>query len=77
MWIAHAPTGLYPAILGKSPLPKLGKNDGLKIKIGKIFNDIEHNKLTMGVKFILKIKFRLFYAKHKCLSIVLIRVSHK
>ena len=27
--------GLYPAILGKGPWPKLGKNDQLNIKIGK------------------------------------------
>ena len=27
--------GLYPAILGKDPWPKLGKNDRLIVKIGK------------------------------------------
>ena len=27
--------GLFPAILGKDPWPKLGKNDQLNIKIGR------------------------------------------
>ena len=27
--------GLFPAILGKGPWPKLGKNDRLNIKIGR------------------------------------------
>ena len=35
--------GLFPATLGKGPLPKLGKNYRLNIKLGEI-NDIEHNK---------------------------------
>ena len=34
--------GLYPAILGKGALPKLGKNYQLNVKIGKN-NDIKHN----------------------------------
>ena len=36
-------TGLFPAILGKGPCPRLGKNDQLNSKVGK-FDDIEHNK---------------------------------
>ena len=28
-------TGLFPAIFGKGPWPKLGKNDRLNIKIGR------------------------------------------
>ena len=36
--------GLFPAIWGKGPWPKLGKNDiHLTLKLGEI-NDIEHNK---------------------------------
>ena len=35
-------TGLFPAILGKGPWPKLGKNDQLNIM--PEINDIEHNK---------------------------------
>ena len=37
------PAGLFPAILGKGPWPKLGKMIDLKSKLGEI-NDIEHNK---------------------------------
>ena len=36
-------TGLFPAILGIGPWPKLGKNEDLTSKLGEI-NDIEHNK---------------------------------
>ena len=31
----HAASGLFPAILGKGPWPKLGKNDQLNSKIGR------------------------------------------
>ena len=33
-YLAICKTGLFPAILGKGPWPKLGKNDRLNIKIG-------------------------------------------
>ena len=33
-YTVHMP-GLFPAILGKGPWPKLGKNDRLNIKIGR------------------------------------------
>ena len=74
-------TGLFPAIFGKGPLPKLGKIIDLTSKLGEI-NDTEHNK---GSKIYPQIStyFRLYYAKHtlkhKCLSIILIWVivSHK
>ena len=35
--------GIFPAILGKGPWPKLGKSDELTAKLGEI-NNIEHNK---------------------------------
>ena len=67
--------GLFPAILGKSPWPKLGKND-------REINDIEHNK---GSKIYPQnqVNFDCIMSsiplKHKCLSIILIWVivSHK
>ena len=36
-------SGPFPAILGKGPWPKLGKNIDLTSKLGEI-NDIEHYK---------------------------------
>ena len=73
-------TGLFLAILGKGPWPKLGKNDQLNSKLGEI--NIEHNK---GIKIypqnqvILDCVMPTIRLKHKCLSIILIWVivSHK
>ena len=42
IWIHTAITGLFPAILGKGPWPKLGKTVQINSQLGEI-NDIEHN----------------------------------
>ena len=61
-------SGLFSAILGKDPKPKLGKKD----RLGEI-NDIEHNK---GSKIYPQNQVILDYImpsiplKHKCLSII-------
>ena len=73
--------GLFPAILGKDPWPKVGKNDRLNTKLGKI-NDIELNKgskIYSQNKVILDCIIPSIPLKHKCLSIILIWVivSHK
>ena len=70
--------GLYPAISGKGPWPKLGKNYQLNIKIGKN-NDIKHNNGSKIHPQNQVLFFRLSNAKHKCLIIILIWVivSHK
>ena len=53
--------GLFPAILGKGPWPKLGKMINLTSKMGEI-NGKEHNK---GRNISSKSSyFRLYYAKH-------------
>ena len=80
--LEHNP-GLFPAILGKGPWPKLGKNDGLKVKIGRNYgNKIEHDKgskIYPQNQVILDCIMPSIPLKHKCLSIILIWdiVSHK
>ena len=70
---------LYPAILGKGPWPKLGKNDPLtcSIKLGEI-NDIG-SKIYPQNQVILDCIMPSIPLKHKSLNIVLIWViaSHK
>ena len=73
--------GLFPAILGKGPWPKLGKNDRLNSKLGEI-NDIEHNKgskIYPQNQVILDFIMPNIPLKHNFLSIILIWViaSHK
>ena len=73
--------GLFPAMLGKGPWPKLEKNDQLTSKLGEI-NDIEHNKgskIYPQNQVILDCIMSSIPLKHKCLSIILIWVivSHK
>ena len=66
--------GLFPAILGKRPLAKIGKN--LKSKLGEI-NDIEHNKgskIYPQNQVILDCIMPSIPLKHMCLSIILIWV---
>ena len=61
---------LFPAILGKGPSPKLGKNDRLNSKIGEI-NDIEHNKgskIYPQNQVILDCIMPTIPLKYKCLS---------
>ena len=69
-------SGLFPAILGKGPLQKLGKNDRLNIKLVKI-NDTEHNKdskIYPQNQVILDCIMSSIPLKHKCFSIILIWV---
>ena len=68
--------GLFQAVLGKGPWPKLGKNDQLKSKIGRN-NDIDHNKRSKIYpqnQVILDYIMPTIPLKHKCLSIILIWV---
>ena len=79
--VSASKTGLFPAILGKGPWPKLGKNDRLNIKIGKI-NGLEHNKgskIYPQTQVILDCIMPSIPLKHKCFSTILIWVivSHK
>ena len=74
-------SGLFRAILGKGPWPKLGKMSDLTTKLGEI-NDIEHNKgskICPQNQVILDCIMPTIPLKHKCLSIILIWVivSHK
>ena len=74
-------SGLFPAILGKGPWPKLGKMTDLTSKLGEI-HDIEHNKgskIYPQNQVILDCIMPIIPLRHKCLSIILIRVivSHK
>ena len=70
-------SGLFPAIWGKGPWPKLEKkNDRLNSKLGEI-NDIEHNKgrkIFPQNQVILYCILPTIAFKHKCLSIILIWV---
>ena len=73
--------GLFPAIFGKGPWPKLGKMIDLTSKLGEI-NDIEHNKdskIFPQNPVILNCIMSSIPLKHKCLSIILtwVIVSHK
>ena len=63
--------GLFPAILGKGPWPKLGK----MINLTEI-NDIEYkgNKIYPQNQVILDRIMPSIPLKHKCLSIILIWV---
>ena len=65
----------YSRNLGKGPWPKLGKNDGLNIKLVEI-NDIEHNKgskIYPQNQVILDCIMPSIPLKHKCFkSIILI-----
>ena len=74
-------SGLFPAILGKGPWPKLGKNIDLTSKLGEI-NNIEHNKgskIYPQNQVILDCTMSSIPHKHKCFSIILkwVIVSHK
>ena len=74
-------TGLFPAILGKSPSPKLGKMVDKTSKLGEI-NDIEHSKgskIYPQNQVILYCMMPTIPLKHKCLSIILIWIifTHK
>ena len=74
-------SGLFPAILGKGPWPKLGKMIDLTSKLGEI-NDTEHNKdskIYPQNQVILNCIMPSIPLKHMCLSIILIWfiVSHK
>ena len=69
-------SGLFPAILGKGPGPKLEKMIDLTAKLGEI-NDIEHNKSSNPYpenQVILDCIMPSIPLKHKCLSIILIWV---
>ena len=73
--------GLFPAILGEGPWPKLGKIINLTSKLGEI-NDIEHNKCSKIYpqnQVILDCTMSSIPLKHKCLSSILMLVidSHK
>ena len=73
--------GLFPAILGKGPWPKLGKMINFTSKLGEM-NNIEYNKgskIYPGKQVILDCIMPSIPVKHKCLSIILIWVivSHK
>ena len=73
--------GLFLAILGKGPWPKLGKMMDLTSKLGEI-NDKEHNKgskIYLQNQVILDCIMPSIPLKHKYLSIILIWVivSHK
>ena len=74
-------SGLFPAILGKGPWPKLGKIIDLTAKLVEI-NNIEHNKRSKIYpqnQIILDCIKPIILLKHKCLSSILIWVivSHK
>ena len=74
-------SGLFPAILGNGPWPKLGKMIDLKAKLREI-KGIEHNKgskIYPQNQVILDCIMPTIPLKHKCLSIILIWVivSHK
>ena len=80
LYLAIAPTspdvlaGLFPAILGKGPWPKLGKMINLTSKLGEI-NEIEHNKgskIYPQNQVILDSVMPSIPLMHKCLSIILI-----
>ena len=66
--------GLFPAILGKSPWPKFGKNYPLNIKLGEI-NNKEHNKgskiFPQNQVILDCFMLRIAFIKHKCFSIIL------
>ena len=69
-------SGLFPAILGKGPWPKLGENDQLKK-----LTAFEHNKgrnIYPQIQVILACIMPSITPKYKCLSIILIWdiVSH-
>ena len=76
------PLGLFPAILRKARLARIGKKMiDLKSKLGEI-NDIEHNKGSKTFppnQVILEVIMPSIPLKYKCLSIILIWVivSHK
>ena len=62
-------SGLFPAILGQGPWPKLGKNDELNIKIGRNY-DMEHNKgskIYPQNQVIIDCIMASIQIKHKCL----------
>ena len=74
-------SGLFPAILGKGPWPKLGKMIDLTSKLGKI-DDTEHkkgSKIYPQNQVILDCIMSSIPLRHKRLSIILIQdiVSHK
>ena len=64
--------GLFQAILGKDPWPKLGKMIDITSKLGEI-NDIEHNKgckIYPQNQVILDCIMPSIPLNHKCLSII-------
>ena len=67
MWFATRLklTGLFPAILGKGPCPKLGKMIDLTAKLGEM-NGKEHNKVS-----------KIYPQNHVILDCILPTIPHR